>query len=77
MLKILRIVFSIVTMGLAVYGLTTQNFEYGHVMILFLGLMMLVLGIEEFQKGKKRSGWLSIIVSLFAIIVSIQGFFMA
>ncbi|WP_348981277.1 YczI family protein [Bacillus sp. DNRA2] len=38
-----------------------------------LGIMMLVTGIDELQKGRKEYGWLSIIVFLFCIFVSFKG----
>ncbi|WP_269321872.1 YczI family protein [Oceanobacillus salinisoli] len=40
----------------------------------FLGLMMLVMGLEEFKKERKAYGWLFIIVFLLCLHVSIQGF---
>ena len=43
-------------------------------MILFLGLMFLVMGLEEFQKEQKAYGWLLVVVFLFSLFVSIQGF---
>ncbi|MFD1039687.1 YczI family protein [Virgibacillus byunsanensis] len=41
-----------------------------------LGLFMLVIGIDEFQKGRKSYGYMSIAVSLFAFFVSLQAFFL-
>jgi hypothetical protein len=43
-------------------------------MMLFLGLMMLVIGLRDFQKGKKAYGWLSIVACIFILFVSIQSF---
>ena len=43
-------------------------------MLFVLGLMMLVMGLEGFKKGRKGIGWISIGVFLLLIIVSIQGF---
>lgn len=43
-------------------------------MMLFLGLMMLVMGLREFQKGQKDYGWLSIVVFIFILFVSIKSF---
>lgn len=74
LLMILRIVFSIIAGALAVYGLVTQNFEYQAYMMLFLGLMMLVMGIQEIQKDKKLMGCLLIAVFAFSLYVSIQSF---
>ena len=74
MLKILRILFSIITIALALYGLITENLDYGAYMILFLGLTFLVMGVQEFQQAKKWSGWLCIAVFAFSLYVSIQSF---
>ncbi|WP_310259815.1 YczI family protein [Fictibacillus barbaricus] len=45
-------------------------------MILFLSFTMLVIGLREFQKGQKSYGWLSIVVSIFILFVSIESFFL-
>ncbi|MFD4817714.1 DUF3953 domain-containing protein [Peribacillus butanolivorans] len=75
MLKILRIVFSIIVLILSGYGLITDNFELSSYMIFFLGALMLVIGLAELQKDRKRFwGYMSIIISLYAFFVSIQGF---
>ncbi|MFF2287876.1 DUF3953 domain-containing protein [Peribacillus butanolivorans] len=75
MLKILRIVFSIIVLILSGYVLITGNFELSSYMIFFLGALMLVTGLAELQKDRKRFwGYMSIIVSLYAFFVSIQGF---
>ncbi|MGG0287580.1 DUF3953 domain-containing protein [Peribacillus butanolivorans] len=75
LLKILRIVFSIIVLFLSGYGLITENFELSSFMIFFLGGLMLVTGLAELQKDRKRFwGYMSIIVSLYAFFVSIQGF---
>ncbi|WP_342543777.1 YczI family protein [Paenisporosarcina sp. FSL H8-0542] len=71
---ILRILFSIITLALAGYGLITRNFEFQAYLILFLGLSMLVTGIQEFQQNKKLTGWLLIVVFAFSLFVSIQSF---
>ena len=46
-------------------------------MILFLGLTMLVSGIEEFKKERKVMGWFLIVVFLFSLYVSIEGFLLS
>lgn len=71
---ILRILFSIITLALAGYGLITRNFEFQAYLILFLGLSMLVTGIQEFQQNKKLTGWLLIVVFAFSLFVAIQSF---
>ncbi|GGH20580.1 hypothetical protein GCM10008013_18020 [Paenibacillus segetis] len=74
MLKMLRFILSPVIIIIAAYGLITKNSEFQSLMILLLGLMMLVMGLEEFQKERKTYGWLLVVVFLFSIFVSVQGF---
>lgn len=74
MLKILQILFSIITVVLAAYGLFTEDFRFQAYMILFLGLAMLMLGLQEFKRNKKLSGWLLIGVFAFSIFAAIQSF---
>ncbi len=74
LLKISRYVLSVTVLLFAAYGLITKNFNYNSIMIFLLGLTMLVMGFEEFRKGKKANGWLFVGVFLFSFFVSIQGF---
>lgn len=74
MFKLLKIIFGVITLSLASYGLITKNFEFQPVMTFFMGLFILIIGIEEFKKGRRGFGILSIAVCLFAIFVSFQGF---
>lgn len=77
LLKILRYMLSIITLLFALYGKITKDFKFVDIMILFLGLTMLVLGIEEFQKERKVTGWFLIAVFLFSLYVSIEGFLLS
>ncbi|QDP99767.1 DUF3953 domain-containing protein [Lysinibacillus fusiformis] len=74
MLKFLQIILSITVISLAGYGLITEDFKFQPYMMLFLGLMMLVMGLREFQKGQKGNCWLSIVVFIFILFVSIKSF---
>ena len=77
MLKILRIILSIITMGLSVFSLITKNFEYVPYLMLSLGATMLVAGLIELQKSNKEFwGYFGIVASLFVFYVAIQGFFL-
>nr|WP_255437528.1 DUF3953 domain-containing protein [Thalassobacillus sp. CUG 92003] len=40
-------------------------------MDIFLGLLLLVIGVEEFSKERKMTGWLFIIVFLAFVSLSI------
>ncbi|WP_267490804.1 DUF3953 domain-containing protein [Paenibacillus monticola] len=59
---------------MAAYELITKNFEFQSLLILLLGLIMLVMGLEEFQKKRKAYGWLLVVVFLFSLFVSVKGF---
>ncbi|MFC4024672.1 hypothetical protein ACFOUV_12785 [Oceanobacillus longus] len=72
-LKIIRIILSVITLLLAGYGLLSDNFVLQSLMIFFLGLLILVMGIDEFNKGKKGFGYLCIAIAIF---ISIQSFFL-
>ena len=74
MLKILQILFSIITVAFAGYGLFTRDFQFQAYMMLFLGLTMLVLGLQEVKRNKKVTGWMLIGVFAFSIFAAIQSF---
>jgi uncharacterized membrane-anchored protein len=47
-------------------------FKFQTYMMFFLGLMMLVMGIDEFQKGRKGYGLISIVAFLFILFVFVS-----
>ena len=73
-LKVLRIILSAITLLLAGYGMFTESFVLQPVMIFFLGLLMLVMGLDEFNKGRKGFGYLCIAVAIF---ISLLSFFLS
>ncbi|MBT2719226.1 DUF3953 domain-containing protein [Bacillus sp. ISL-57] len=74
-MKIVRVILAIIVLALSAYQIITQNFELMPYSMLFLGAIMLVTGLVELQKDRKRFwGYMSIVVSLFLFFVSIQGF---
>ncbi|TCN26515.1 DUF3953 domain-containing protein [Mesobacillus foraminis] len=77
MLKISRYALSVVVFLFGAYGLITQNFNLNDIMFFLLSLLMLIMGLEEFQRGKKANGWLFVAVFLFSLFVSIQGFLLS
>ena len=74
LLKIFQILFLIITIAIAGYGLFTNDFQFHVYMSLFLGLVMLVLGMEELKRNRKFLGWMLIGVFAFSMIVVIQRF---
>ncbi|MGE7750713.1 DUF3953 domain-containing protein [Lysinibacillus fusiformis] len=75
LLTILQILFSIIVVLLSTYSIITSDYQLNFLVLFFLGLLMLIIGIKEFQRERKVSGWLNIGVFLFSIFVSIQIFF--
>ena len=69
MLLTLRIILAIIVVVLSVYSLITENYDFSFYTILFLGFMILVMGIDELQKDRKNFwGYISIIISLFIFL---------
>jgi hypothetical protein len=75
MLKGLRVFLSVIVVILSGYSLLTQSFKLMPYSMLLLSALILVVGFIELQKNKKEFwGYLCIVVSLFALSGSIQGF---
>ncbi len=74
MLLFLRMLFSIIVMALATYGLFTKDFQFHAYMTLFLGLTFLIMGIQEIQQERKVMGWILLLIFGFSVFTSIQGF---
>ncbi|XRG79030.1 DUF3953 domain-containing protein [Rossellomorea sp. GAMAL-10_SWC] len=71
MLKIFKNVFGLFAFVLAVYALTTDRFVVMPYMLFFLGVMLLIMGLQEKRKPLNYS---LILVSGFNIFVSIYTF---
>nr|WP_280160931.1 hypothetical protein [Priestia megaterium]MDH3141375.1 hypothetical protein [Priestia megaterium] len=54
MLKALQLIFSIITVGLALYIMLTHSYQFLSFLNILLGFTMLVLGAIEWQKKKKN-----------------------
>ena len=66
---------SVIVVILSGYSLLTQSFKVMPYSMLLLSALILVTGLIELQKNKKEFwGYLCIVVSLFALSGSIQGF---
>lgn len=71
-----RILFAVLTLLFAGYGFITKNYDYQLYMILFMGLMILTMGLQEFKQKRKGYGWLMVGVFLFSIAVVLSDVFM-
>ena len=74
MLKILRIILSVIVMALAGYSLITKNFEFMSYMMFFVGVLMLVTGVAELQAKRKTNAISSILAAAFLFFVAIYTF---
>ncbi|WP_027108321.1 DUF3953 domain-containing protein [Lacticigenium naphthae] len=72
MLKILRIVLSIIGIVIAGYALLSKNYIVMPYMLFFMGATLLVLGIAEIIEERKQIGIISIFASLFIFYVSVH-----
>ncbi|VXC30495.1 conserved membrane hypothetical protein [Bacillus sp. 349Y] len=72
MLKILRFLFAIITISFALYGMLADDFTYVPLMLLFMGGMILIMGIEEYKNNKKGLASLLVAVSLFIFYTSFE-----
>lgn len=63
--KILKITFGAEVLILSVYSLWTKDFTYQGITLLFLGLFMSVLGVEESKKKEGRRWNLYVFTSIF------------
>lgn len=74
MLLVLRIILAIIVITLSVYSLASDNHEIYPYMSLFLGLMMMVIGISEFKAKRQAIAIMCILVSVFVLFVAANEF---
>ena len=72
LLKILQILFSIIAAAFGGCFLFTKDNHFFAYMFLFSGLTMLVCGLIEFNKNKKITGWMLVVVFILSVFVAIQ-----
>ena len=74
LIQTIRYIITIIVGLLASYGLITGNIELFQPLYLFcLSLMMLLWGMEEIQKKRKKYAWIFFALSLSSMLVFIQG----
>lgn len=74
MLKNLRKIFAMLTLAIAGFAIISQNYEVLPYMMFSQGAMMLVMGLDEMEAKRKKSGVLFLAVSLFSFYVGISTF---
>ena len=73
-MEILRITSLVIGMALAGYSLITKNFEFMPYLMFFVGVLMLVTGVAEFQAKRKSNAISSILAAAFLFFVAIYTF---
>ncbi|MFE0503246.1 DUF3953 domain-containing protein [Peribacillus butanolivorans] len=68
----ISLMFSII--ALSSYSLITRNVDYSSYTLFLLGALVLFLGIEKLRNDRKIRGYVCILVALFVLLVSLQGF---
>lgn len=71
-----RKISSVLLLLIVAYVLITKKFTLMPLMMLFLGGLMLVMGVEQFQENKKSMGYPFVFVSLLCFCASFQIFTM-
>ena len=73
MLSTLRKTISLIVLASAIYGLVSDNNELLPFTMGGLGILMVIMGLEEYQKNRKSyRSYLLFAVSLFMLFVFIQ-----
>ncbi|RLL48312.1 DUF3953 domain-containing protein [Oceanobacillus piezotolerans] len=74
-MNIIIAVLAISLMVLSGYGLLNPSVDTTTISMVFLGALLLTMGVEAIPKEKKTIGYLLIIGGLFNIFVSVIDFF--
>ncbi|WP_350019839.1 DUF3953 domain-containing protein [Priestia flexa] len=74
MLNRLQLILSAIALPIAIYGMVRKDYSLQPYTILLLGLIMLIMGLVQFQNGRKGSGWLCVCVSMFILYTSFENF---
>ncbi|MEI5907085.1 DUF3953 domain-containing protein [Bacillus spongiae] len=69
MLKIVRIILAIIVITTTSYSLLTEEYWLQPYSLFLLGLLMFVMGLDEFKRGKRALGSFLFITSMFSFIV--------
>jgi FtsH-binding integral membrane protein len=74
MLKQARTILAMIVIVLSLFSLLTNNMDIFPFTLIVVAVLMLVVGIIEFQKKKMWIGIACILVFAFLIFIAIQGF---
>ena len=74
-LKIIKIILALVVIAFSTYGLMTKDFLFSPISSLVLGILIAIIGIEEFKnKGRNSWGLFFIPVSILIIVMALFNF---
>ena len=75
-MNIIKIILAISVLALSIFSLINKSMNSISIMAFLLGALLLTMGVEEIKKDKKTIGYLLIVVSIFNLLISFQGFFL-
>ena len=66
-MKLTRIIFALIIIALSTYSLISRNFESMSFVMMLLGAFMLLTGLSELQKDRKKfEGYILLLLYLFS-----------
>jgi hypothetical protein len=71
-LKIIRIILSVIVIVLGIYGLITNNFVILPYTLSLLGVITIIFAISELKQKRKIGGIICILVAMFVFYVVIR-----
>ncbi|MGG1676670.1 DUF3953 domain-containing protein [Neobacillus sp. NRS-1170] len=72
MLKIIRIILSIMVVAIGIYGIITPNSNALPYEMFFLGIVIVLWSISELRQNRKKVGIIYILVSVLLFYDAIQ-----
>lgn len=73
MLTVLQILFATLAIGISMFMIFTDSYDYQNYVSVILIFLMLVMAAREFKEKRKMTGWLLIAVAGFILFVVVRG----
>ncbi|TDB53154.1 DUF3953 domain-containing protein [Priestia flexa] len=74
MLIRLQLILSVIALPLMVYSFITKDYTLQPYATLLFGLIMLIIGLVQFQNKSKGFGWLFLFISIYTLYRSVESF---
>ncbi|QOV13293.1 hypothetical protein JNUCC6_01915 [Viridibacillus arvi] len=72
---IIKMILAVFVMAISAYCIITKDYLYAPISSLLLGILIAIIGIDEFKNNSKNSRWLFFIpVSILVIVVALFSF---